>query len=124
MSKNVLSLRHNYLWGRPAATFASIRDGSTDVLCPDVVVGTDVNMDAIATIVNVVGRDHRVGRARSRPTTVPASPRANGNPLQINKLSVPAVHAPTIGREVWRPMAFNDVFRDGRRGYARRADHD
>ena len=53
----------------------------------------DVNTDPIAATMNLVGREHRVGRARSRPTATPAPTRANANPRQINDLSVPAEHA-------------------------------
>jgi hypothetical protein len=42
---------------------------------------------------NVFGRDHRLGRARSRPTTTPAPTLANVNALQINDSPVPAEHA-------------------------------
>lgn len=74
--------------------FASIRDSPPALLQPHVLVRADVNMDAVAAIMNVFGRDHRrLGRARSRPTTAPAPTRANVNALQINDLPVPAEHA-------------------------------
>ena len=59
----------NYLWSGPVIGLASIRDSPTTVLRPYVPVRADVNTDAIAPIMYVVGRAYRVGRVRSRPTT-------------------------------------------------------
>jgi hypothetical protein len=59
----------NYLWSGPVTGLASIRDSPTTVIRPYVPVRADVNTDAIARIMNVVGRDYRLGCVRSRPST-------------------------------------------------------
>jgi len=50
-------------------------------------------MDRTAAIVNVVGREHHIGRARSRPTTRRQPARAEVNALQINAFVTSAEHA-------------------------------
>jgi hypothetical protein len=67
----------------------AMRHSPTALLRPHVLVRADVNTDATAAILNVFGRDHRVGRARSRPTRTLAPTPANANPLQSNDLSSP-----------------------------------
>ena len=82
----------NFLWSRPGHTLASIHDSPTAVLRPHVLVPADVNTDAIA-IMNVVGCDHRVGRALSRPCVRLRSRRVAINPLQINDFVGSTEHA-------------------------------
>src|SRR5262249_11882385 len=59
---------------------ASIRDSPTTLLRPHVLVCADFNTDGIGAIMNVVGREHCVGRAHSRPTARVTVPRAAINP--------------------------------------------
>ncbi len=61
------------------------------VLRPYVPVCADVNTDAIAPIMIVVGREYRVGRSRALGRE--RTRRAPLNPLQINGLAPSAEHA-------------------------------
>jgi hypothetical protein len=53
----------------PSQASHPMRNSPTTVLRPYVLVRADANTDAIAAIMNVVGREYRVGRVRSRPST-------------------------------------------------------
>ena len=118
--------RANDLWSGPVTGLASIRDSPIHPCSrPYVPVRADVNTDAIAPIVNVVGREYRVGRVRSRPSTRLRPRHAAVNPLQINDFAPSAEYArawlaaPSRGqRNGTMPI------RGGRRDCARQGDRD
>src|SRR5262245_23899733 len=89
----------NYLWGRPVTPLASIRDGLTDVLGPDVLVGADLSTD----------RTQR--RRLYRVWTTPRRSPSDGalSPLHVNP-STNRVREPATGLQRFATEAATRVY--------------